>query len=179
MQLDLARAGKNCCLHIGVLAIDRCSASVYLGLRDEGHAKKPPRYMRGRQRRCEPRTALFSKERFELAWWSRQKNDDARLALDCGLDELTDGAPVAIGKNHATLENICLLMIVCGHIDATIGEAHFERGQERFIPAKRDVKSGRDRLAGEVVLCRTKTSGEEDNVGTRERDTGGTGEVLE
>ena len=96
-----------------------------------------------------------------------------------GVEVLAGGAAVFVVQDDGSVELVGLLDVIGGHGDAARGEALVQVGENGGIGMDLDAERGGCGLAGEVVFGGPEAAGEEDDVGARDGDAGGSGEVSE
>ena len=88
-------------------------------------------------------------------------------------------AAVLVFEDGSAVEDVGLLGVVGRHDHLAGGETFVECGENGVVGVEADAKRGGDGFAGEVVFGGAEAAGEDDDVGARECDEGGAGEVRE
>ena len=92
---------------------------------------------------------------------------------------MAGGAAVLVVEDYRAIEDVGLLGVVGWDDHLAGGEAFIERGKDGVVRVQVDAERGGDGLSGEVVFGGAEAAGEDDDVGARDGDDGGAGEVGE
>src|SRR6266851_4871126 len=179
VELDLAGAGEDSGLDVGVLLIDGRGAGVDLGLGDEGHAEHALCQVAGRQGLGEPGFALAVEERLQLVGRAGEEEDDLAVGIDSGVEVLAGGAAGWVLEDSGAFEHVRLLGVVRRHHHLAGGEAFVELGDDGGVAMQLDIEGAGYGLACKVVLGWAEAAGEDDDVRARDRDAGSVGELAE
>src|SRR5882724_7875066 len=95
------------------------------------------------------------------------------------VDPLARRSAVRVGEDLRSVDDIGLAEVVLRHLDATLGEALLQRSSNGVVADKREMESGSDGFAGEVVFSGAKAAGEDDDVCTGESDPCCSGKLRE
>src|SRR5215470_3302049 len=100
---------------------------------------------------------LIFEECLHLVRRSGQKNDGALASFELSCQPLSASGAVQIWQDHCAVENVSLLGVIRGHLQAAIGEAFFQLVDEFRITVECGAKSRGDGFAREVVFGRTES----------------------
>ena len=120
---------------------------------------------------------------FEFFGRAGEEDDDLAVQVAGGrgpegVAPLAGGAAVAVGEELGAVDDLGLLFVVGRHGDAARGETFVERGDGVGVFVELDAERVGDAVAREVVFGGAEAAGGDDDVGARERDADGGGEVL-
>src|ERR1700686_892495 len=103
---------------------------------------------------------------------------DSFAAIVFSAHPLSGRAAIGVRKHSSAGDDVRLLQIIRCHLPTAGSEALFETGDDRRIAAKFKSKRVGDRFPREVILGRSKSAHEDDNLSSRYGKTRGSGQTF-
>ena len=170
MQLDLSRRGENRRFDWRLgdfqLRIDRLQHFVDVRLAAAGRrtgSRDGFAPARARAPSAPAHSAL------SIGCSSRGGPGSSTTTLRSMFDELTRGRPVRIVEDRRASQNLRLPAVDVRHLQSASRKPLLDAGRNRWILDERHTKHLGDRLARQIVVCRTEAAGQDEEIAAIER----------
>ena len=127
---------------------------------------------------AQSRDALRFKHRLEFVRRPGEQHQDSLLAVILSGDPLAGRGAERIRQHRGAGQDVGLLGIVGGHLDAALGEALFELRNDLGIALQFQTQRVGHRFARQVIFSGAEAAGENDDVGTPHGEFGGRGQPF-